>query len=130
MSSNPDRSLKRQLLACLPGPLLLVLAVNAFLSYRSALATANEANDRLLLASVKAIADRVTVASGEISVDIPYVALDLFESNIKERIFYKVTAPDATLLTGYEDLPPPPVAVPHDQPLFFQSSYHGESLYQ
>jgi two-component system sensor histidine kinase TctE len=130
MSSSPDKSLKRQLLAWLLGPLLLVLAVNAFLSYRAALTTANEANDRLLLASVKAIADRVTVAHDEISVDIPYVALDLFESNIKERIFYKVTAPDGAPLTGYEDLPPPPVAVPHDQPLFFQSSYHGENLYQ
>ena len=130
MSSNPDKSLKRQLLAWLLGPLLLMLAANAFLTYHSALTTANAAYDRLLLASVKAIADRITVSNGEISVDIPYVALDLFESNIKERIFYKVTAPDGSPLTGYEDLPPPPEAVPRDQPLFFQSRYRGENLYQ
>ena len=70
------------------------------------------------------------MSSGEILVDIPYVALDLFESNIKERIFYKVTVPDGSALTGYEDLPPPPETVPHDKPLFFQSRYRGENLYQ
>src|SRR5207249_2655283 len=122
------KSLKRQLLAWLIGPLLLMLAVNAVLSYRSAVTTANEAYDRLLLASVKAIADRVTVSRGEVLVDIPYVALDLFESNIKERIFYKVTAPDGSSLTGYEDLPPPSEPVPRDRPLFFESSYQGEKL--
>src|SRR5258706_1943189 len=130
MSSSPDRSLKRQLLAWLLGPVLLMLAVNAVLSYYTALTTANEAYDRLLLASVKAIADQVTVSRGEIVVDIPYVALDLFESKVKERIFYKVTAPDGTSLTGYEDLPAPPEAVPRDRPLFFQSRYQGEEIYQ
>src|SRR5258706_4854258 len=130
MSSSPDRSLKRQLLAWLLGPVLLMLAVNTLLSYYTALTTANEAYDRLLLASVKAIADQVTVSRGEIVVDIPYVALDLFESKVKERIFYKVTAPDGTSLTGYEDLPAPPDAVPRDRPLFFQSRYQGEEIYQ
>ena len=130
MSSSPARSLKRQLLAWLIGPLLLVLAVNAVLSYYTALTTANEAYDRLLLASVKAIADQVTVSRGEIVVDIPYVALDLFESKVKERIFYKVTAPDGSSLTGYEDLPAPPETVPYDRPLFFQSRYQGEEIYQ
>ncbi len=132
MSSNatPPRSLRRQLLIWILGPLLLLFVVNSILGYRVAIATANQAYDRLLLASVKAIADRVTIAGGEISVDIPYVALELFESNIRERIFYKVSSPDGTTLTGYEDLPPPPASAARDRATFFRSQYHGESLYQ
>jgi two-component system sensor histidine kinase TctE len=132
MSSNASEpsSLRKQLLAWLLVPLLVLLVVNSILSYRVAIDTANEAYDRLLLASVKAIADRVTVSSGEIAVDIPYVALELFESNIRERIYYKVSAPGGTTVTGYEDLPAPPAASPHDRPIFFRSDYRGEHLYQ
>ncbi|MGZ5660439.1 MAG: sensor histidine kinase N-terminal domain-containing protein [Usitatibacter sp.] len=132
MSSNakPPNSLRKQLLVWILGPLLLVFVANSILGYRVAIATANQAYDRLLLASVKAIADRVTVSDGEISVDIPYVALELFESNIRERIFYKVSGPDGATLTGYEDLPAPPPSAGRDRPTFFRSEYHGESLYQ
>ncbi len=129
-NANPRRSLRTQLLVWILGPLLLLFIVNSILGYRVAISTANQAYDRLLLASVKAIADRVTIAGGEISVDIPYVALELFESNIRERIFYKVSAPDGTTLTGYEDLPPPPASAARDRATFFRSEYHGESLYQ
>ena len=129
-SASAPSSLRQQLLFWLLAPLLVLLLVNSVLSYRVAIQTANEAYDRLLLASVKAIADRVTISQGEIAVDIPYVALELFESNIKERIFYKVSRPDGSTLTGYEDLPPPPAEMARDRPLFFRSDYHGESLYQ
>ena len=129
-NANPDRSLQRQLLLWLLGPLLLLFAVNSILGYRLAISTADAAYNRLLLTSVKAIADRVTFAHGEISVDIPYVALELFESSSKERIFYKVTGPDGTTITGYDDLPPPPEGASRNQPTFFRSQYKGETLYQ
>lgn len=131
MSSNakPPRSLQRELSLWLLWPLVLVFLVNAAIGYTVAIGTANEAYDRLLLASVKAIADRVTLAGEEIAVDMPYVALELFESNIRERIFYRVSAPDGTTITGYEDLPPPP-AGPHGGPVFFRTQYRGERLYQ
>jgi two-component system sensor histidine kinase TctE len=132
MSSNtpPPKSLRRQLQVGLLLPLLALMAVNSVLSYRVAIDTANEAYDRLLLASVKAIADRVSIAGGEVTVDIPYVALELFESNIRERIFYKVTGPAGQTITGYEDLPAPPRTAPRDHPIFFRSDYHGDNLYQ
>ena len=129
-NANPPSSLRKQLLVWILGPLLLLFVVNSILGYRVAISTANQAYDRLLLASVKAIADRVTISGGEISVDIPYVALELFESNIRERIFYKVSAPDGSTITGYEDLPPPPEAAARDRATFFRSEYPGESLYQ
>jgi two-component system, OmpR family, sensor histidine kinase TctE len=129
-SATPHKSLRGQLLALLVVPLLALLVVNSVLTYRVAIDTANEAYDRLLLASVRAIADRVTISKGEIVVDLPYVALELFESNIKERIFYKVASVDGAAITGYDDLPLPPPDAPRDRPGFFHGEYHGESLYQ
>jgi len=118
------------MLIWLLGPMMALFAVNSVLGYRAAIRTANEAYDRLLLTSVKAIADRVTITDGEIGVDIPYVALELFESNIRERIFYKVSAPGGATITGYEDLPPPPAGANGPRPVFFRSQYHGETVYQ
>lgn len=118
------------MLIWLLGPMMVLFAVNSILGYRAAIRTANEAYDRLLFTSVKAIADRVTITDGEIGVDIPYVALELFESNIRERIFYKVSGPGGATITGYEDLPPPPAAADRSRPVFFRSEYHGETLYQ
>jgi len=132
MSSRPSarHSLRRQLLLWLLIPLILILAVNSVLAYRVALKTANDAYDRLLLTSVRAVAERVGVTDGEITVDLPYVALELFESNIKEHIYYKVSGPGGKTITGYEDLPPPPAKpAVSDQPVFYQAQYQGGTLY-
>lgn len=123
-------SLLRQLLAWLLIPLVALLALNAFLSYRAALATANEAYDRLLLASVHAIADRVGVVDDRIQVDVPYVALELFESKSQERIFYRVATIAGETITGYDDLPPPPQRpLAADEPVFYRAPYHDETVY-
>jgi len=123
-------SLLRQLLAWLLIPLVVLLALNAVLSYRAALATANEAYDRLLLASVHAIADRVGVVDDRIQVDVPYVALELFESKSQERIFYRVATAAGETITGYEDLPPPPPSPSAPQePVFYHAPYHDEMVY-
>jgi two-component system sensor histidine kinase TctE len=123
------RSLLQQLLAWLLVPLIALLAANAVLGYRSALETASEAYDRLLLASVRAIADRVAVENGEITVDLPYVSLELFESNIQGRIFYRVTGPNGKTITGYDDLPLPPGQTGPNQSVFYRGQYHGEGIY-
>jgi len=131
MSSRrrPPRSLLRQLLLWLLVPLIALLAANAVLGYRSALETASEAYDRLLLASVRAIADRVAVENGEITIDLPYVSLELFESNIQGRIFYRVTGPNGKTITGYDDLPLPPGQAGPNQSVFYRAQYHGEGIY-
>src|SRR5260221_14618805 len=93
-SASQPRSLRGQLVALLEVPLLALLVGNSVLTYRVAIDTANEAYDRLLLPSVRAIADRATISKGEISVAIPFVPLALFESTIKKRIFSKAALPD------------------------------------
>ncbi len=130
MSSKPTDSLRQQLLRWLLIPLVALLIGNAWFSNRAAVATADQAFDRLLLASAEAIADDIDVRDGKLLVDLPYAALQLLESNIQERIFYRVIGPEGKTLTGYEDLPMPtqaPSAAQEWTP--YAANYLGESIY-
>ena len=130
MFSKQADSLRLQLLRWLLIPLLLLLLVNAWFSNRAAVATANLAFDRLLTASAEAIAEDVEVKEGEIVVDLPYAALQLLESNIQERIFYRVVAPNGKTLTGYDDLPlPTTVPVPPEEQVIYSAQYREEPIH-
>ncbi len=130
MSSKPTDSLRGQLLRWLLVPLLLLLVVNAWFSNRAAVATADQAFDRLLLASAEAIGDDIDVQEGRVVVDLPYAALQLLESNIQERIFYRVVGAGGKTLTGYDDLPLPEAGLaPDRESTLYTAEYHGDSIY-
>ena len=97
-------SLRRRLLIRM---LLPVLALALLLGFAGALVIRNvveTTHDRLLDGSVLAIAERLTVEDGEVSVDLPRVALGMLESQAQDRIYYSVTYL-GELVTGYRDLP-------------------------
>lgn len=87
--------------------LLPVLALALMLGCAGALVirdVVETTHDRLLDGSVLAIAERLTVEDGEVSVDLPRVALGMLESQAQDRIYYSVTY-RGELVTGYRDLP-------------------------
>jgi two-component system sensor histidine kinase TctE len=130
MFSRPSESLRLQLLRWLLPPLLLLLSLNAWLSNRAAVATADMAFDRLLTASAEAIAEDVAYKDGELVVDLPYAALELLESNIQERIFYRVVSPAGQTVTGYDDLPLPKAALaPGAELTLYTADYRGERIH-
>lgn len=130
MSSKWPESLRIQLLLWLLVPLLALLLFNAWLANRAAVAVANGAFDRLLTASAEAIAENVDVREGEVHVDLPYAALQLLESNMQERIFYRVVAPGGKTVTGYDDLPMPSVPMPDgDESVPYGAEYRGEPVH-
>src|SRR4051794_21934973 len=89
------------------GGLLGVLALVAFGLYFMLAAYAGRAADRafdqLLLASALTIADSVQVEDGQATVDLPYAALAILATGRRDRVFYRITGPDGTLITGYPD---------------------------
>lgn len=103
------RSLRRTLLLTLLLPVLCLVAVNTYSLYREALAAVNLAYDRTLLASAKTIGEQLTVRGfGEearLRATVPYSALEAFEADNQSRMFYKVTAPNGTVVSGFADLP-------------------------
>ncbi|NMN56710.1 two-component system sensor histidine kinase TctE [Xanthobacter sp. SG618] len=121
-------SLRLQLLRWLLLPLAGLVAVNVFTSWRQASATADLVTDRTLDASVRAIAEDVRIDRGVIDAIVPPVALEMFDTGHRDRVFYRVDTAAGRLLTGYPDLPlpePPPKA---SAPVHFTGSYRGNDL--
>jgi len=132
-SSAPLGSLRGQLLRWLLIPLLALVAINSVSLYRDALEAADIAYDRSLLASTRALAERVSVREGKVVADVPYVALDSFETDTLGRIFYRVTGLRGETVSGYADLPPVPANVPRSELYpalvrFYHADYNGEPV--
>lgn len=126
-------SLRNQLLRWLILPLVVVVAANAVSLYRDALEAADVAYDRALLSSTRALAERVAVKGGQVVADVPYLALDSFETDTLGRIYYKVTGLRGETVSGYADLPPVPADVPRSDLYpalvrFYHASYNGEPV--
>jgi two-component system sensor histidine kinase TctE len=126
-------SLRNQLLRWLIVPLVLLVAINAVSLYRDALAAADVAYDRSLLASTRALAERVAIRDGHVVADVPYVALDSFETDTLGRIYYKVTGLHGETISGFDDLPPVPPSVKRSEAYpalvrFYHADYNGEPV--
>ncbi|WP_434115758.1 sensor histidine kinase N-terminal domain-containing protein [Paraburkholderia caffeinilytica] len=86
-------------------PLLLLLAFDAWLTYQRAMNAAHAAFDRTLEFSLRSIRDGIRLRDGEIEVDLPYLALEMFESNGGGNIYYQIREEGGRVVTGYPDLP-------------------------
>lgn len=133
LAARPLGSLRQQLLRWLILPLVALVALNAVSLYRDALEAADVAYDRSLLSSTRALAERVTVKDGKVVANVPYVALDSFETDTLGRIYYKVTGLAGETVSGYGDLPPVPANVPRSDLYpalvrFYHASYNGEPV--
>ncbi|MBM3115448.1 sensor histidine kinase [Jeongeupia naejangsanensis] len=125
----PRRSLRRYLTVCLLIPLLVLLSVDAVLTYHRARQSADAAFDRSLFTSNKAMVEGISIQHGKIVVDIPYLALEMFEANASGRVYYRVVEENGAELTGYKDLPlPRHREQDYYKPLFYDADYKGETI--
>jgi two-component system sensor histidine kinase TctE len=130
---KPLGSLRSQLLRWLLIPLVALVAINAVSVYNNALGAADLAYDRSLLASTRALAERVSVVNGHVVADVPYVALDSFETDTLGRIYYKVTGVNQEFVSGYDDLPPLPKDVARSEAYpalvyFYHATYRDQPV--
>ncbi len=90
-------------------------------------AAADEAYDRLLQGAAIQILDSLVVEDGKIAVNLPPSAFELLGLARRDRIFYRVIAPDGSTLTGYDDLAAAGAGKEHalNAPLFETSRYRG-----
>ncbi len=121
-------SLRRRVAWWLLPPLVILMAINAVLSYRAALVAVNQAYDRSLSASIRAIAERTHSLEGEIEADIPYAAFEMFEESAQERVFHAIVHPSGDTVTGYPDLRPPIVPQAEGVIRIFDAEYRGEPV--
>ena len=131
------RSLRRQLLAGILIPVLLIVAFNTWSLYRQALGALNTAYDRTLLASAKSLGESLQV-SGEgeaarLQANVPSAALEAFEADLQSRMAWRISTRQGVLLSGFDDLPmwrgeipmQPPYAALAD---FYDGQFRGEPV--
>ena len=94
-----------------------------FLLADYAVRAADRAFDQLLLASALSIAESIQVDGGAINVDLPHASLALLATGRRDRIFYRIAAPDGSLITGYPDLAVS--AADSGKPRFVDATYLG-----
>jgi two-component system sensor histidine kinase TctE len=108
-------SLRRRLLLWLSLPIAVFIAVDAYASYRAALATAELAFDRLLVTSAHALGDLIRLERGELQVSLPHAALELYDGAValdgaaattRSRMVYRVGFLNGDYLAGEPDVPP------------------------
>ena len=115
------KSLRSQLLFWLLAPLALLAVLDSALTYRSAQQTATIVQERMLLGAARVIGEQVHIEEGVVQVTVPPSALELFASPARDRVFYRVSAHDGQLLSGYFDLALPPRALAAEESVYFDS---------
>lgn len=125
MSGSKTYSIRARLFGRLT-PAFLVLGLGLFYYlHTQAQQAAERSFDHLLAASALSIADAIQYEDGAPTVELPYSSHAILASRTSSRIFYRVTAPDGALITGYPDLA---VAWPHaasSSPQFANGTFLG-----
>jgi two-component system sensor histidine kinase TctE len=131
------RSMRSRLLLGILLPVGLLVVVNANRLYHESLDAIDTAYDRTLLASAKAIGERLEVIgpadAPRLQADVPYSALEAFEADNRSRIYYKVIGFAGEHVSGFADLPRWQGALPNRSIYaalvdFYDDVYRGEPV--
>lgn len=128
-------SIRRRLL-CMTSLLLIavsLLGVRAAQSY--AQRSAQLSYDRLLTGAALQIAEQISLRQGQVVADLPRAAFETLALAPDDRVYYRIMGPGDAHITGYDDLPTPPVGQTADshagdafRKQFFDADYRGEAV--
>ena len=121
-------SLRRTLLTVLLPGMLLVVAAQLWLTWRTAVDAAYAAYDRSLLGAIKSIDANISTESGGLGVELPYRMLEFFELTASGQVHYRVATDDGLVEIGSADLPPPEQPLVTGKPQFRDAVYYGDPV--
>ena len=109
-------------------PLAGAVALDGWITFVNGRDTASVVQDRLLLGSARIVAEPLRFEDGAFQYHIPPAALELFQSDPDDRVYYRVTTGNGVLLAGYEDLQAPSVPLLPESPHYFDTRVRGEPV--
>lgn len=122
------KSLKQALFVWLVLPLIGLILINAFFSYKNTIDAANNAYDRSLYIAARTIAEESKLQGGILKIEVPESATYLFESNIGSRFFYQILDSNNQSLVGNAVLPEPKAPSKNSVNYFSLVSFQDENL--
>ena len=123
---RPD-SLRRRLLVRLSVPLLGLMLIGAGLSFTAARYFAAMVHDQWLYDSGMSLASQVGQTEGQVAMDLPETAVQMFEWDHTDRIYYEVAGPLGHIF-GNTPIPLPPAVTANPQvgaPRYFSTVVEG-----
>jgi two-component system sensor histidine kinase TctE len=128
---NRARTLRRQLIAWLAGPLFVLWSVSTVVDYDIARRFVNLAYDRALLEAALDINRQVRVINDRIYLDLPEVLLQILQTRESGGLYYLVTGPAEEFVSGEPDLPRPPADAPEssaDRVRYYDEEFRGREI--
>jgi two-component system sensor histidine kinase TctE len=121
------RTLRRQLITWLAGPLFVLWSVSTIIDYDIAKRFVNLAYDRALLEAALDISRQVKVLNDRIYLDLPDVALQMLQTRESGGLYYLVTGPKDEFVSGEPDLPRPLAETPEtvDRVRYYDADFRG-----
>lgn len=109
--------------------MLAVLTVSAVISYYRALHFANLAYDRTLYRTVLALSDEIEVnEKNQVEINLPEVAKNLLNYDDDDKVYFRISSPDGTLVLGEEKLAFPLHKPKSNQHVYFDSAIDGQRI--
>ncbi len=121
------RSLRRQLLAWLAAPLVVLWSISGVVDYDIAKRFVNLAYDRTLLEAALDIGRNIKQIDKQIYVDLPEVALQMLETRESGRLHFLVTGPGGEYISGNPELPSPTDDGP-DRVRYYDDEFRGRDI--
>lgn len=120
-------SLQRRLLAWLVVPLAFLSLAYVASTYSDTRKTAETIFDKLLVTLAISISEHALASEGDLLADD---VLELIRETTNDALFYKVIGPDASFITGYEDIPEPPggIDVLNRHMQFYDATYLDQDV--
>src|SRR5258706_7589972 len=124
----PPDSVRRLLLWRLGAMMSLVLLVGAAISFALARHFASDVFDQWLFDSASTLATQIKATTGSAQLDLPRSAVEMFEFDAVDRVYYDVTTVEGARIFGNA-----PLAVPDDvpaggAPLFYDAGIMGKPV--
>ncbi|MCK9606319.1 MAG: sensor histidine kinase N-terminal domain-containing protein [Methylomonas sp.] len=123
------RSLRAQLLSRLTLPLLLVVILDASVSYFVALHYADLAYDRWLLDSANSLVQQIKTQKNKLTLELSPSAIEVFRWDEIDKTFFKVESQTSGFIAGDKALPSPTFSLlKQHEPLFFDGTYQDKPV--
>src|SRR5258706_2744864 len=124
----PPDSVRRLLLWRLGAMMSLVLLVGAAISFALARHFASDVFDQWLFDSASTLATQIKATTGSAQLDLPRSAVEMFEFDAVDRVYYDVTTSDGRRIFGNTTLSVPEQLLVGGAPLFYDASVFGKPV--
>ena len=121
-------SLRRLLLWRLSVLMSFVILLGGAITFALATYFAHGVFDQWLFDSASTLGAQVKATPGDMRVDLPRSALEMFEFDAVDRVFYDVVAADGRRIFGNAALPVSPTLVEPGPPVFYDANIQGRNV--